>query len=145
MKQETIPMCKKKAHDLENERDEVGNRIAQEQVMDLGRLNAVTNDMMAVFANESNSICRGESIFKQHWDIEHEEYLKQLTLFSHPAFLSYSLKFCQEYAEEHQGNDKEVYSKLSDSDSYEFSAYLEFLEKNILTRKYAEVYVIRMV
>ena len=127
---EIIPMCKKRAHDLENDRDELGNRVALEQVMDLRNLNMVTNDMTAVFANQGN-LYREESIFKQHWDIEHEDILKTLSLFSHPAFLSYTLKFCENYAEEHPGNNKEIYSRLNDSDSPEFIAYLDYLEKNV--------------
>lgn len=115
-----------KVHGVEN-----GSRVATEQVMDLRSMNMVAKDAIAAFAKENTSLQRGESIFKQHWDIEHEEYLKGLSLISHPALLSYVLRFCKEYAKEHQMNYTEVYSRLEDSDSTEYYAYFKYLEEHL--------------
>ena len=123
MKNEVIPMIKNRENDPEND------AIAFDQ-LDVRSLNVVTKDIIAVFASESVNINRGESIFKQHWDIEHGDILKELSLCSHPALLYYSYKFCKELAEEEQNcNYKEVYYKLQDPDSYEFKSYIDYLEK----------------
>ena len=123
MKNDVMPMIKNREDDPEND------AIAFEQ-LDVRSLNLLSKDIIAVFANESININRGESIFKQHWDIEHEMILKNLSLYSHPALLYYTYIFCKEFAEgEENCNYKEVYCKLQDPDSYEFKSYLDYLEK----------------
>ena len=122
VKTEILPICKNKAKDL------VNDEIAFEQ-LDVKTLNAVTKDMIAVFANESITLTRGESIFKQHWDIEHEAILKELSLISHPAFLHYTIKFCKESAEDgDDSNFKTIFQRLNDFDSFEFRSFTEYLE-----------------
>ena len=126
MKNEIIPMCKNKAKNLS--RDE----IAFEQLSEVGTLNSVTKDMIAVFANDNIAINRGESIFKQNWDIEHEEILKELSLISHPALLYYAIEFCKEFAENGDKDDlKTIYHKLHDSESDEFRSYVNYLERSV--------------
>ena len=124
MRNEVVPLSKTKATDVH------AAEIAFDQ-SDVRNLNTICKDMMAVYSNESISILRGESIFKQHWDIEHEEYLKDLSLISHPALLSYTLKFCENIAQDEEENLKDVYNRLKDSDSYEFKSYLEYLNNKV--------------
>jgi hypothetical protein len=119
---EVMPICKSKAKDL------VRDEVAFEQ-LNVKTLNFITKDIISVFANESITLNRGESIFKLHWDIEHEAILKELSLISHPALLHYTLNFCNEFAEDgDEGNFKTVFQKLNDLDSFEFRSYIEYLE-----------------
>ena len=108
------------------------DEIAFEQLQELSTLTATTNDMIAVFSNDSIAINRGESLFKQHRDIEHEAILKELSLISHPALLHYAIECCEKLAEDGYNEDlKTNYLKLNDSDSFEFRYYMEYLEKKI--------------
>ena len=126
VKNEIIPMCKNKANNVS--RDE----IAFEQLAEVGTLNAVTKDMIAVFANDNIAINRGESIFKQNWEIEHENILKELSLISHPALLYYAIEFCKEFAENGDKDDlRTIYHKLHDSESTEFRSYEDYLERKV--------------
>lgn len=131
IRQEIVPMCKRRALELDHDGDENGSRVATEQVMDLRCMNMITKDAIAIFAKENSSLQRGESIFKQHWEIEHEEYLKGLSLISHPALLSYVFRFCKEYAKEHDERYTEIYSRLNDPDSAEFYAYIKYVEEHL--------------
>ena len=126
LKNEIIPMCKNKAKNLSTD------GIALEQIADLTALNAITKDMLAMFANESIAINRGESIFKKHWDIEHEAIIRELSLSSHPALLHYAIDFSKESAKDTENDDfKTIYNKLKDSDSFEYRSYIEYLEEKV--------------
>ena len=122
LKNELRPMCK----DMEREEEvsDIGCKF------DASRFNLLCIDIMAVFVSEKINIER-ESIFRKYWEIEHSQYLNDLSLISHPAFLSYTIKFCEQRAAESENDSsyKDIYQKLEDSDSYERKLYMEGLKE----------------
>ena len=122
LKDDLRPICK--SMEREEEVSDIGCKF------DASRFNLLCIDIMAVFVSEKINIER-ESIFRKYWEIEHSQYLNDLSLISHPAFLSYTLKFCEQLAAESENDSsyKDIYQKLEDSDSYERKLYMEGLKE----------------
>ena len=138
MRQEIIPMCERFAEGG----DENVTRVAGAQIENMEKLNMIAKDVFAVLGEDVP--VREGSIFRlPHWEIEHDDILKQLSLSSHPALLPYTFKFFAQYATnfntdqgDRSGSSvapgwQELLSQLRDPSSKEYDAYFKYLEEHV--------------
>lgn len=129
-KHETIPLCHRKAKELENEGDHLGKEVALKQVENLDLLNACTKDALAVLATEKY-LTRGESLFRQHWELDEEHLRKNLCIVSHPALLPYVQRFVKEFGSQNKLESEVCYRELMDEHSYAHEKFWSCLVERV--------------
>ena len=123
VKHEVIPMILRSLKQLQEDNNDVGHKVASNQLEDVNDINEVAKDALAILGTEKY-LTRGESIFRRDWTIDEEFVRQNLDLTSHPAFFSYVIKYLK--------NDQIAdYSSLEDKESRAFSAFFNSLRKHV--------------